>query len=156
MATHTTKRSLEGVLRSLIHMRIHYLSARARELQAQARPAFVSCSNNCSRKFSTETIPAESRNVGHSIAEVVSSRKGEEFMDHVPADGASLATRKKPLNGYLNKVRAKEKENFSADRDLRSSDEDCRCATDVRCLLLILPFKSHISSWGLLAILGCT
>lgn len=131
MATPTTKKSLEGALRSLSHMRFQYLSSRARELQAQAGPAFVSSSNtSSSRKFSTETIPAESRNDGHSIADVVSTRKGEDLMDHIPAEGASLATRKKPLNGYLNKVRAKEKENFSVDGDLRSSDKDCRCDID--------------------------
>lgn len=110
MATTTTKRSLERSLRCLSHMRVQYLSSRAGELQSQAGPASVSSSSSSSRKFSTETIPAESRNDGHSISGVVPAQKGEELMEHIPAEGASLATRKKPLNGYLNKVRGNKNE----------------------------------------------
>ncbi|CAM9276467.1 unnamed protein product [Ascophyllum nodosum] len=106
MATSTAKRGIDVSLRCLRRVNGWPLRVKTRSFHAQAGPALFTRSRkmNSSRSLSTETIAADNSIDRQSAVEVVSTHKGGDVEVSALAKGATLATRKKPVNGYLNKV----------------------------------------------------
>ena len=109
MATSTAKRGIDVSLRCLRRVNGWPLRVKTRSFHAQAGPALFTRSRkmNSSRSLSTETIAADNSIDRQIAVEVVSTHKGGDVEVSALAKGATLATRKKPVNGYLNKVRVR-------------------------------------------------
>lgn len=76
-----------------------YLRRKSRLCLAESK--HVAVRSSCSTSPAVPTAPSESVDVSPAV---LAKNDAEEMLAPAPAGGASVANRRKPVNGYLNKV----------------------------------------------------